>query len=147
MRVLEACRGQRTDGPPILRPVSGKPVDRRDVYRMAARSAAAAGIPRHISPLPTPRRDHQRPDAQIPARRADPRTTERYDRARATSTGTASTSSLPTSPACEGVGPGAAPVVVPGVGRRYGVGRTPVTRVRWIYENQINHSNFGNMSG
>ena len=50
LRVLEACRGQRTSGPLILRPVSRKPIDRRDAYRMVARIAKAAGIPRHISP-------------------------------------------------------------------------------------------------
>ena len=50
LRVLEACRGERTDGPLVLRPVSGKPIDRRDCYRMVARIARAAGIPRHISP-------------------------------------------------------------------------------------------------
>jgi integrase/recombinase XerD len=30
LRVLEACRGQRTEGPLILRPLSGNPIDRRD---------------------------------------------------------------------------------------------------------------------
>jgi site-specific recombinase XerC len=50
LTVLEACRGQRTSGPLILRPVSGKPIDRRDAYRRVARIAKAAGIPRHISP-------------------------------------------------------------------------------------------------
>src|SRR4029078_1085202 len=50
LRVLEACRGERTEGPLILRPLSGRPVDRRDVYRMVVRIAKAAGIPRHISP-------------------------------------------------------------------------------------------------
>ena len=50
LRVLEARRGQRTDGPLILRPTSGKPIDRRDVYRMVLRIATVAGIPRHISP-------------------------------------------------------------------------------------------------
>jgi len=50
LRVLEACRGQRTCGPLVLRPVSGQPIDRRDAYRMVARIAKAAGIPRHISP-------------------------------------------------------------------------------------------------
>ncbi|WP_081615607.1 tyrosine-type recombinase/integrase [Nocardioides sp. Iso805N] len=50
LRVLEACRGQRTAGPLILRPVSGEPIDRRDAYRMVVRIAEAAGIPRHISP-------------------------------------------------------------------------------------------------
>ena len=73
LRVLEACRGDRTTGPLVLRPISGKPIDRRDAYRMVARIAKTAGIPRHISPLR---------DAQILARHADPRTTEHYDRAR-----------------------------------------------------------------
>ena len=50
IRVLEACRGQRTEGPLVLRPVSGKPIDRRDIYRMVRRIAKAVGIPRHISP-------------------------------------------------------------------------------------------------
>ena len=38
LRVLEACRGQRTAGPLILRPVSGRPIDRGDACRMVARS-------------------------------------------------------------------------------------------------------------
>jgi hypothetical protein len=50
LRVLEACRGKRTSGPLILRPVFGKPIDRRDAYRMVAGITKAAGIPRHISP-------------------------------------------------------------------------------------------------
>jgi site-specific recombinase XerD len=90
LRVLEACRGQRTSGPLIRRPVSGNPVDRRDVYRMVARIAKVAGIPRHISPHSlrhaaiTNALDAGLPlrDAQILARHADPRTTEHYDRAR-----------------------------------------------------------------
>lgn len=90
LRVLEACRGERTSGPLILRPLTGNPIDRRDVYRMVARVAKAAGIPRHISP-PSLRHaaitnalDAGVPlrDAQILARHADPRTTEHYDRAR-----------------------------------------------------------------
>jgi integrase/recombinase XerD len=90
LRVLEACRGQRTIGPLILRPVSGNPIDRRDAYRMVARIAKVAGIPRHISPHSlrhaaiTNALDAGVPlrDAQILARHADPRTTEHYDRAR-----------------------------------------------------------------
>jgi len=90
LRVLEACRGQRTTGPLILRPLSGNSIDRRDVYRMVARIAKAAGIPRHISPHSlrhaaiTNALDAGVPlrDAQILARHADPRTTEHYDRAR-----------------------------------------------------------------
>lgn len=90
LRVLEACRGERVEGPLVLRPLSGKPVDRRDVYRMVQRIAKAAGIPRHISPHSlrhaaiTNALDAGVPlrDAQILARHADPRTTEHYDRAR-----------------------------------------------------------------
>jgi integrase len=90
LRVLEACRGERTEGPLVLRPVSGKPINRCDCYRMVARIAKAAGIARQISPhslrhaaitnalnAGVPLRD-----AQILARHADPRTTEHYDRAR-----------------------------------------------------------------
>jgi site-specific recombinase XerD len=90
LRVIEACRGQRTDGPLILRPLSGNPIDRRDVYRMVARIAKAAGIPRHISPHSLRHAAITNAldagvslrDAQILARHADPRTTEHYDRAR-----------------------------------------------------------------
>ena len=90
LRVLEACRGDRAEGPLILRPQSGNPIDRRDVYRMVARIAKPAGIPRHISPHSlrhaaiTNALDAGVPlrDAQILARHADPRTTEHYDRAR-----------------------------------------------------------------
>lgn len=53
LRVLEACRGERTSGPLVLRPVT---------------NALDAGVPLR--------------DAQILARHADPRTTEHYDRAR-----------------------------------------------------------------
>jgi len=90
LRVLEACRGNRTEGPLVLRPLSLKPIDRRDVYRMVQRIAKTAGIPRHISPHSlrhaaiTNALDAGVPlrDAQILARHADPRTTEHYDRAR-----------------------------------------------------------------
>jgi integrase/recombinase XerD len=44
LRVLEVCRGERTTGQLVLRPVSGKPIDRRDVYRMVQRIAKAARI-------------------------------------------------------------------------------------------------------
>ncbi len=88
--VLEFCRGERTTGPLILRPLSGRPIDGRDVYRMVQRIAKTAGIPRHISPHSlrhaaiTNALDAGVPlrDAQILARHADPRTTEHYDRAR-----------------------------------------------------------------
>lgn len=104
LRVLEACRGQRTEGPLVLRPLSGGPIDRRDAYRMVARIARAAGIQHPISPhslrhaaiinaldAGVPLRD-----AQILARHAPgpPSTTTAPG---GTSTDTASTSSPPTS--------------------------------------------------
>lgn len=90
LRVLEACRGERVSGPLVLRPVTGKPIDRRDAYRMVRRIATVAGIATHISPhslrhaAVTNALDAGVPlrDAQILARHADPRTTEHYDRAR-----------------------------------------------------------------
>ena len=90
LRVLKACRSQRTNGPLILRRVSGMPIDRRDAHRMVARIATVAAIPRHISPHSlrhaaiTNALDAGVPlrDAQILARHADPRTTEHDDRAR-----------------------------------------------------------------
>ena len=90
LRVLEACRGERTEGPLVLRPLSRQPIDRRDCYRMVTRTAKAAGIPRHISPhslrheaiTKAPDTGVPLRDAQILARHADPRTTEHYDRAR-----------------------------------------------------------------
>lgn len=90
LRALEVCRGDRTQGPLVLRPMSGKPVDRRDIYRMVQRIAKAAAIPRHVSPHSlrhaaiTNALDAGVPlrDAQILARHSDPRTTEHYDRAR-----------------------------------------------------------------
>jgi integrase/recombinase XerD len=90
IRALEACRGERTEGPLVLRPLSGNPINRRDCYRMVIRIAKSAGIPRHVSPHSlrhaaiTNALDAGVPlrDAQILARHADPRTTEHYDRAR-----------------------------------------------------------------
>ena len=109
LRVLEACRGQRTTGPLILRPISGRPIDRRDAYRMVARIAKVAGIPRHISPHSmrhaaiTNALDAGVPlrDAQILARHADHAPPSTTTGPEATSTDTASTSSPPTSPASE----------------------------------------------
>jgi integrase len=90
LRVLEACRGERSEGALVLRPTTGKPIDRRDAYRMVARIAKTARIPRHVSlhslrhAAITNALDAGVPlrDAQILARRADPRTTEHYDCAR-----------------------------------------------------------------
>ena len=50
LRVLEPVAGNAPRGPLVLRPLSGKPIDRRDYYRMVVRIAKVAGIPRHISP-------------------------------------------------------------------------------------------------
>src|SRR4029077_18675915 len=120
LRVLEACRGQRTTGPLILRPVSGQPIDRRDTYRMVVRIAKTAGIPRHISPHSlrhaaiTNALDAggppRRPDPHTPRDPGEPSAPPRPSPAtptpappstttapEATSTATASTSSPPTS--------------------------------------------------
>jgi integrase/recombinase XerD len=86
----EGLPGPTHIGALILRPISGQPIDRRDVYRMVARIAKAASIPWHISPHSlrhtaiTNALDAKVSlrDAQILARHADPRTTELYDRAR-----------------------------------------------------------------
>ena len=110
LRVLESCRGERTDGPLILRPMSGNPIDRRDAYRMVARVAKDAGIPRHISPhslrhaaitnaldagvrSATPRDSPGTPTHEPPSTTTAPA---------ATSTATASTSSPPMWQAYEG---------------------------------------------
>ena len=91
LRVLEACRGQRTTGPLVLRPVSGKPIDRRDAYRMVTRIATAPPGSRDTSahtrcgtpPSPTPSTPASPSGTHRSlARHADPRTTEHYDRAR-----------------------------------------------------------------
>lgn len=50
LHVLEARGAERTEGPLAQRPLSGKPTDPRDGYRMVIRIAKAARIPRHISP-------------------------------------------------------------------------------------------------
>lgn len=81
LRVLEACRGERTTGPLVVRPKSGNPIDRHDAYRMAVRVATVPKIPRHISPHSlryaaiTNAPDAVIPlrDAQILARHAHPR--------------------------------------------------------------------------
>jgi site-specific recombinase XerD len=109
LRVLEVCRGERTEGSLILRPLSGQPIDRRDAYRMVTKIAKMAGIPRHISPHSslhaaiTNALDAGVPlrDAQILARHTDPRTTEHYDRARGNLDRHAVHSSPPTSPVSE----------------------------------------------
>jgi hypothetical protein len=63
LRVLEACRGDRTEGRLVLRPVSGKPIDRRDAYRMngCSHRESSSHPSTHQPTLAPPRRDHQRP--------------------------------------------------------------------------------------
>jgi integrase/recombinase XerD len=107
LRVLEACRGERTTGRLILRPMSGRPIDRRDAYRMVARVAKAASIPRHISRTrfvtqrsPT----HSTPESRSATPRSSPGMPTREPPGTttgpaATSTAMASTSSPPTWPA------------------------------------------------
>jgi hypothetical protein len=109
LRVLEACRGERTEGPLILRSVSGKPIDRRDCYRMVARIAKAAGIPgisartrcaTRRSPTPST------PACHCATRRSPPATPTPAPPSittapAAASTATESTSSPPMSPAFE----------------------------------------------
>jgi len=65
LRALEACRGQRTEGPLVLRPVSAKPTDGRDVYRMVLRIAKVAEIPRHVSAPPVATRRVSRRRAML----------------------------------------------------------------------------------
>ncbi|MGV1009506.1 MAG: tyrosine-type recombinase/integrase [Dermatophilaceae bacterium] len=92
----------------IRRPVSGKPIDRRDVHRMVTRIAKTAGIPRHISPdslrhaAITNALDAGVPlrDAQILAGTPTPAPPSITTAPAATSTHTACTSSPPTSPGC-----------------------------------------------
>jgi integrase/recombinase XerD len=107
LSVLEACRGERTAGPLVLRPISGRPIDRRDVYRMVLRVARTAGIPRHISPTPcdtlrSPTPSTPASHCAMPRSSPDmpthepPSTTTAHE---ATSTATVSTSSPRTSPA------------------------------------------------
>lgn len=109
LRVLEACRGERTGGPLLLRPVSGKPVDRRDVYRMvtgwpqqpASRGTSArtrCATPR--SPTPSTPGSHYATRRSWPAT-PTPAPPSTMTAPVATSTATVSTSSPPTSPVYE----------------------------------------------
>lgn len=90
IRAMDAAKGDRTSGTLILRPLSGNPINRHDIYRMVRRIANEAGLPKNIHPHSlrhaaiTNALDAGVPlrDAQILARHADPRMTERYDRAR-----------------------------------------------------------------
>jgi site-specific recombinase XerD len=89
---LDACAAGRTSGP-LFRAPDGRPVDRYQVYRFVRRLARAAGLPAadRISPhsfrhaWATMAREHgaSLEERQYALGHADPRTTQRYDRARA----------------------------------------------------------------
>lgn len=92
-RALDAAKGDRTEGPLLLRQTGrckGQPHTRASVRPVIKRLAKAAKIEKHVHPhmlrhafvgvaldAGVPLRD-----VQIAARHADPRTTARYDRAR-----------------------------------------------------------------
>ena len=61
LRVLEACRGERTNGPLVLRPLTGNPIDRRDAQILVRHAAsrttehydrARGNLDRHRGALP-----------------------------------------------------------------------------------------------
>lgn len=87
LRVIEQCRGDRTEGPLILRR-NGTAHDRNSAYSWIKRLAAKAGLPDNIHPHSlrhaaiTAALDAglELRDAQVFARHADPRTTTHYDR-------------------------------------------------------------------
>lgn len=74
LRVLEARRGDRTEGRLTLRPTTGNPIDRRDAYRMVARIAKAqnGGLLTRVAQIRTLPRDvlsvRRHLDASRPAR-------------------------------------------------------------------------------
>lgn len=88
-RALDACAGDRTRGPLLVR-ASGDQLDRRTADRWVKSLAKRAGIAKRISPhslrhsFVTNALDAGVPlrDVQYGARHSDPRTTTRYDRAR-----------------------------------------------------------------
>ncbi|MGB8382645.1 MAG: site-specific integrase [Dermatophilaceae bacterium] len=67
LRVLEACRGQRNTGPLIRRPVSGRPIDRRDLPHVRPDRQDRGDPSAHQPALAAARRDHQRPRRGRPA--------------------------------------------------------------------------------
>jgi integrase len=90
-RLLDAHLGGRTDGP-VFRAPGGAPVDRHTVFRFVRRAALAAGIPaaaritphslRHAWATVARERGASLEERQYALGHADPRTTQRYDRAR-----------------------------------------------------------------
>ncbi len=88
-RAIDTAAGDRTTGPLLLR-ADGQRLDRRGAYRWVQQLARKAGIDKPIHPhtlrhtFVTLSLDAGVPlrDVQSAARHADPRMTERYDRAR-----------------------------------------------------------------
>jgi len=79
LRVLEACRGQRTEGPLVQRPRTDRPIEspRRLPHGQADRQGRRHPPTRQPA-LIAARRHHQRPGRRSPTpRRADPRPTRR----------------------------------------------------------------------
>ena len=72
LRVLEACRGERTHGFLILRPLTRKPIDRHDVYRMVQRIASKQAS--HGPSARTPYGTLRSPTPSTPASRFETRT-------------------------------------------------------------------------
>jgi len=77
LRVLEACRGDRIEGPLVLRPLTGSPIDRRDAYRMVtkiAKGSASRGTSVRTR-CATPRSPtHWMPGCRFATRRSSPAT-------------------------------------------------------------------------
>jgi site-specific recombinase XerD len=105
-RAIDLAVGERTEGP-LFVTADGRRLDRHGAARIVRRVTRRAGIDKHVSPRTlrhafiTAALDAGVPlrDVQEAASHADPRTTMRYDRARASlDTGTPPTSSPPTSP-------------------------------------------------
>lgn len=88
-RALDACAGDRTSGPLLLK-ANGRQLDRQTARRWVQTLAKRAGIEKRITPhslrhaMVTNALDAgvALRDVQIAARHSDPRTTTRYDRAR-----------------------------------------------------------------
>jgi integrase/recombinase XerD len=105
-RSLDLAIGERLDGP-IFRRADGQRLDRHGASRIVRRVTKRAGINKPVSPhtlrhaFITAALDAGVPlrDVREAASHADPRTTMRYDRARAYWTDTPPISSPPTSPA------------------------------------------------
>ena len=88
-RAIDLAIGERTEGPIFLAP-DGRRLDRHGAARIVGRAARRAGITKPVGPTPCGAFITAALDAGVPLRdvhdaasHADPRTTIRYDRARA----------------------------------------------------------------